>query len=306
MTTTLTILNIAVFLFSLFLFCRSAPARRRSDRAMATCRRMAPTLTRIRELNIAGIEKVQNATASAIGEFSNLEKRIRTTTKETRRVLDIMRDKIALGVARDVAVPDPAPDPAAIRERYAGLFRSVLEQLSLITERKAEEIDRLEAVRAMLLSPVPGEDPPGKRAGEAARSVGATVSDIREAARVEERLIGSTLSILEEVVLSLVDSFIRINAIVNRTLGESSSLGDEIAAIMVNLQCEDICQEMGELTLSNLTEVFNGLKALGVEFNAPEGATGGEAAAARPKEDDITFFQEPKGTEETTRHHDID
>lgn len=289
----LTIMNIVLFGFSLFLLFRTSPLCQKRQRsadhayAKAACERIAPVLAKIREFNIAGVEKVQNATASAIEQFSSLERRIQTTTGETRGILDLMREKIALGVAKDIAAEGPAPDSEAIRKRYAALFRSVLEQMSLITERKTEEISRLESVRNALARQDESTE-------NAARRIGKTMADIQEAAVVEERLIISTLGILEDVVLSLVDSFIRINAIVEKTLGDSSSIGDEISTIMVNLQCEDLCQEMGELTLSNLNAVFKELKYLGVDWE--ENKEKCKTTETRHKEDgddaeaNVTFF----------------
>ncbi len=233
-------------------------------------------LARIRRHNIEGATRVRNGTSDAIGRFSTMEKRIRTAALETRRILDAMREKIALQVVRLPAEPDGAAHADAMAARYAALFRSVSEQLCLVTERKAEEIPRLMAIGALLGAAAEdgaAEDgaasgnPPGSQnadsLNDARRRIDAVVVEMAEAAAVEERLIHATLRVLEDVALSLVDAFVRVSAIVEQSLGESSSLGDEIAAIVVNLQCEDICQEMAEQTLSRLAAIRGNLRAAG-------------------------------------------
>lgn len=217
-------------------------SRRREAAARRAARRAAAVLESLQTVNRLGVGRVQDASAEAIERFSSLVERIRRTTEASAEVLSGIREAVPLGLTR-TGTSAPA-GPSAIRAQYADLFRSVEEQLALITDRRAEEVARLEELQAA----GPGED---RDAGLAA-----AIEDLKTAAVAEDRLIRSTLQVLEAVVRSLVESAIRIDAVVEGSLGASSSMGDEIAAITVHLQCEDICQEMGGQTLAGLAEAL--------------------------------------------------
>jgi hypothetical protein len=285
----LTLLNIVFFILSVVLFWRGASLRKLNagEDLKSLHERIISRIIEVKRLNISGVQKVQNATEEAISHFSNLERRIRKTTEETREILDDMRKKAFLSGVRESMIQGTVIPPDAMRDRYAAIFKAVLEQMSLITDRKTEEGARLKAIRDLVESGTLGAADDTRPALNAALGlIHGVIMDIDEVRTAETRLIGSTLSILEDMVLALADAFIRVSAMVDQTLGESSSLGNEIGAIVVNLQCEDICQEMGEMTLSHLASILKDFKSAHVAI--PDELN--NEPARDTEEDDVTFF----------------
>jgi methyl-accepting chemotaxis protein len=85
--------------------------------------------------------------------------------------------------------------------------------------------------------------------------------DLKTAMDVEARFINSTVMLLQDVVLSVVDSFVRLSEAIDKTLGDSSQFRDEVNDIIFNLQFEDICKQMSQHTVQILSSIQEDLEA---------------------------------------------
>ena len=86
--------------------------------------------------------------------------------------------------------------------------------------------------------------------------------DLKTAMDVESRFINSTVIQLQDVVLSVVDSFVRLSEAIDKTLGDSSRFRDEVNAIIFNLQFEDICKQMSQHTIQILSSIQEDLHSI--------------------------------------------
>jgi methyl-accepting chemotaxis protein len=86
--------------------------------------------------------------------------------------------------------------------------------------------------------------------------------DIKTAMDEESRFINSTVIQLQHVVLSVVDSFVRLSEAIDHTLGDSTRFRDEVNAIIFNLQFEDICKQMSQHTIQILSSIQEDLQAV--------------------------------------------
>ncbi|MBF0379290.1 MAG: hypothetical protein HQK72_17680 [Desulfamplus sp.] len=89
-----------------------------------------------------------------------------------------------------------------------------------------------------------------------------TTIELKEAIDVESRFINSTVILLQDVVMSVVESFISISEAVEKTLGDSSTFRDEVNSIVFNLQFEDICNQMSQHTVEILDNIKKDLESL--------------------------------------------
>ncbi|MBF0303471.1 MAG: hypothetical protein HQK73_10540, partial [Desulfamplus sp.] len=89
-----------------------------------------------------------------------------------------------------------------------------------------------------------------------------SIIELKEAIDVESRFINSTVILLQDVVMSVVESFISISEAIEKTLGDSSTFRDEVNAIVFNLQFEDICKQMSQHTVDILDTVKKDLESL--------------------------------------------
>lgn len=286
MTIIMTIFNILFFLLGLILFYvsgrrmqiyadrksghqedyhvipdKSAYLSEDRDRILKIYRDVAAKVERIKNLHISGSDKIGGATEDSIRQFSNLIERLNKTTGKTREILDLMGIKISLSLVKDVIGKKPDQVSAEeTRKRYEQLIKDVMEQLSLITAQKQEDLARLDKIMAM--AGQPGESEELVNSEDSVEN--SVVASLKDAIYIESSFMQSTMLLLQDLILSLVDSFVQLNSIMDSTLGESSSVGDEINAIVVNLQCEDICNELSEYTINILSSVMNDLKGLDI------------------------------------------
>ncbi|MBF0259888.1 MAG: hypothetical protein HQK62_13835 [Desulfamplus sp.] len=90
------------------------------------------------------------------------------------------------------------------------------------------------------------------------------IAELKEAIDVEARFINSTVVLLQDVVMSVVESFVSISEAIEKTLGDSSTFRDEVNAIVFNLQFEDICNQMSQHTVHILDTIKENLESLKV------------------------------------------
>ncbi|MBF0259887.1 MAG: hypothetical protein HQK62_13830 [Desulfamplus sp.] len=89
-----------------------------------------------------------------------------------------------------------------------------------------------------------------------------SIAELQNAIDVESSFIKSTMVLIQDVVMSVVDSFIAISEAIEKTIGDSSSFRNEVNHIVVNLQFEDICRQMAQHTVDILDVVRNDLNIL--------------------------------------------
>ncbi|MBF0235892.1 MAG: hypothetical protein HQK65_23095 [Desulfamplus sp.] len=90
------------------------------------------------------------------------------------------------------------------------------------------------------------------------------IAELKEAIDVEGRFINSTVVLLQDVVMSVVESFVSISEAIEKTLGDSSTFRDEVNSIVFNLQFEDICNQMSQHTVHILDTIKEDLESLKV------------------------------------------
>jgi hypothetical protein len=100
--------------------------------------------------------------------------------------------------------------------------------------------------------------------------------DLKTAMDVESRFINSTIILLQDVVLSVVDSFVRLSEAIDKTLGDSSQFRDEVNAIIFNLQFEDICKQMSQHTIQILSSIQEDLEAVSLGKEQEDSSAGSE------------------------------
>lgn len=99
------------------------------------------------------------------------------------------------------------------------------------------------------------------------------ITELKDAIDVESRFINSTVILLQDVVMSVVESFVSISNAIDKTLGESSTFRDEVNSIVFNLQFEDICNQMSQHTVHMLDTIQDDLNRLVSGLDDPETAT---------------------------------
>jgi len=100
--------------------------------------------------------------------------------------------------------------------------------------------------------------------------------DIKTAMDEESRFINSTVIQLQNVVLSVVDSFVRLSEAIDNTLGDSTRFRDEVNAIIFNLQFEDICKQMSQHTIQILSSIQEDLQSISLGREQDNGDAGSE------------------------------
>ncbi|MBF0379287.1 MAG: hypothetical protein HQK72_17665 [Desulfamplus sp.] len=130
-----------------------------------------------------------------------------------------------------------------------------------------------------------------------------SIKELKSAIDVESKFIQSTMILLQDVVMSVVESFISISEAVEKTIGDSSTFRDEVNDIVFNLQFEDICHQMSNNILNILNTIGCDIEAvIPEEYRIKERIlddTGtplvsfecsGNSIEESSADDDVTFF----------------
>lgn len=89
------------------------------------------------------------------------------------------------------------------------------------------------------------------------------IAQIAEAMDVEARFISSTIVIIQDVFLSVIDSLFqlshRIGAVIGGMMGDTSPMKQEVQALTVNLQFEDMTKQVSQHIVQMLEQVSSEL-----------------------------------------------
>ena len=85
------------------------------------------------------------------------------------------------------------------------------------------------------------------------------VLSIKETADAEKNFINSTIFLLKDFFLSIIDSLIQLSSVMDGTLGNTSTSRAEIQNIVINLQFEDITRQISTHIAQTLRDVYNAL-----------------------------------------------
>lgn len=149
------------------------------------------------------------------------------------------------------------------------------------------------------------------------------IDDVKTAMDIESRFVNSTITLLQDVVLSVVDSFIKLSEIMHQNLADSEKFRDDVNKIVINLQFEDICNQMSQHTVEILDSVQRDLEKIRFDEQSHDDAakkilpkvsgiftmeeerknaqealvsqaarTAPPAAVAEDDDDEVTFFDE--------------
>ncbi|MBF0112402.1 MAG: hypothetical protein HQK74_06675 [Desulfamplus sp.] len=97
--------------------------------------------------------------------------------------------------------------------------------------------------------------------------IGNSIDEIENAMDVETKFINSTITLLQDIVLSVVSSFVKLSEVIKVTLGDSSKFRDDINGIVINLQFEDICKQMSQNTIKLINSIQDDLKQVNPASN---------------------------------------
>jgi len=315
MTTTVTVINVLLFLISLAILAYAF----RTRLPISFFRESEKKLRVVNGQLEAFVHRIETDTEKAIGHFSEVVQNIDTSISGTRQVVDEIRQKMSCclddGTCAGTACVD---NIQAIKQKYADMLHEVMNQLKMIIDRKSDDIAKLDHIRVCMEKTAPLSDDvsaiafhtkmvalnaaiEAARAGTAGLGFGVvaqevkslaekaaqsadriggelsatrtyieeSIAAIKEAMDVESRFINSTIVLLQDVVMSVVESFVTISERIDASLGESSSFRDGINGIIFNLQFEDICKQMSAHSLKILaeiqTELGKGLNAKSIE-----------------------------------------
>ncbi|MFH0730005.1 MAG: methyl-accepting chemotaxis protein [Pseudomonadota bacterium] len=254
--------------------------------------------------------RIETNTETAIGKFANLIQLLNESIQRTTHVVDAVKDNLPLTNGKDSGRKDQK-DLKIIKERYQLMLNEVTAQLNLTTQRKTEDIAKLDHIKEGVNQMRPFSNDISKIAYstrilslnatiEAARAgvhgncfgvvadevrrlaeksdesavkietemihiidfIETATQDIKTAMDEESRFINSTVIQLQNVVLSVVDSFVRLSEAIDNTLGDSTRFRDEVNAIIFNLQFEDICKQMSLHTIQILSSIQEDLQSI--------------------------------------------
>lgn len=290
LTGAVTVLNILLFCLSLtILYLAKRPPKPQSDGPDA-CRDIggfkdkvlniyqivAAKIERIRNMNLFAAKKIEAATEDSIRQLSSLVERLNATRANTMQVMELMKEKISLHIVMDTVGKKCDQSSGATQEKYELVMKELVQQLMLIVERKSEDTVVLDQIRERMGTTAVQMQELAENSDEAVKSlekelrltdifIENSINSLKEAMDVESRFIHSTVLLLQDVVLSLVNSFIRLRATLDDTLGDSSAFGSELEEIIVNLQFEDVIKEMSQYSLEILSSIIADLRELKID-----------------------------------------
>jgi len=92
-----------------------------------------------------------------------------------------------------------------------------------------------------------------------------SINSLQEAMNIESSFINSTIALLKEIILSIIDSFVDLSKTMDSTIGESSNFKNKVQEIIiVNLQFEDIFKQMSQHTIDILASIEKDLESLNI------------------------------------------
>lgn len=249
--------------------------------------------------------RIESDTEEAVANFMNLITAINTSIRGTSEVVNGIRSRMFMCSSESEDNPVDAQSLKTIQERYEIMLKEVMTQLSLIIERKHEDISKLDNIKDRMerTAPISKEiesialqtkivslnaaieaahagkfgktfDVVAKevrrlavKAEDQAEKIGAelmnarsyideSIGALKEAMDVEARFINSTVVLLQDILLSVVVSFVTLSERIETTIGESSEFRDGVNRIVLNLQFEDICKQMS----THMLNILNGLR----------------------------------------------
>ncbi len=190
--------------------------------------------------------------------------------------MELMKERISLHIVMDTVGKKYEQSSEATQEKYELVMKEMIQQLTLIIERKSEDTLVLDQIKNRMRTTAVQIQELAENSDQAIKSlekelnktnvfIENSIISLKEAMDVESRFIHSTILLLQDVVLSLVNSFIRLRATLDDTLGDSSAFGSELEEIIVNLQFEDVIKEMSQDSLEILSSIISDLRELRID-----------------------------------------
>lgn len=99
---------------------------------------------------------------------------------------------------------------------------------------------------------------------------------LKKAIDIESLFINSTIFLMKDVFMSVINGLISLINVIEKTIGESSDINNSIQDVVVNLQFEDITKQIGTHVIQQMSLVIESIQSL----NLIDQETGGKSINA--------------------------
>ena len=114
------------------------------------CREIIPKIDIVINQQEKSSNRIEKATVKAIGQFNNLLEHLEKNANSTAEIVDGIKGKISEIVTQTDSDKTEDEQLTAIRDKYEEMLEEVMEQLSMIIERKTDDIHKLDEIRTRI------------------------------------------------------------------------------------------------------------------------------------------------------------
>lgn len=90
--------------------------------------------------------------------------------------------------------------------------------------------------------------------------IGESTQTLKQAIDIESSFINSTIFLMKDVFMSIIDGLISLILLVEKSIGESSEVNSKIQNVVVNLQFEDITRQISAHVIQIMMKIIEDIK----------------------------------------------